>query len=518
MYPARQLVKHSIEDIAKAQTNEDEENRQYLKDNLSENSLLSPHEQELILEYYTETMEKYRLIYNAFIKVFSNGYVPGYPKNIYGIDLSDGSVDTDKDGRRISYGAKVLAPCSSTAAQFIDASCGKVYVIFPPIKSAKRTLEKVLDERTREIKQFKQEQLKRTIDMALEAEQNTKLEPFHISKKASKSGTLNRPLIQQQADLKYEPVTTDFIHNIARENILPRDIYRLSILAKHRKNLEDLISELEQKFPDYIKFEDGERNQYKKHLSELKRGYIDIKRIAYITDPKSHCTFAVEFQFKQTNMFYAHIRSHRAYEEYRILDAKYKKLKETFQNKKSSSNSKAKTELTTLAKKRDDKLQLCEQIHKSALHQSNLYLMQEIMWMDDSARGMGNKPNANGHYEASIQFLKDNYIVENYEPFDGFTAFATHEKEHLNKSYFLKLLGKLPESFDELSKNAPEHIKKIWNTLEAGDVDKFKNITNTAIRYQSIVREIQKERQTEEKSSEKTILEKAIINTKQNCL
>jgi len=461
------------------------------------------------------------LIYNAFIDVFSNGYIPGYPKNIYGIDLEDGSVDTDKDGRRISYGAKVLAPCSSTAAQFIDASCGKVYVIFPPIKSAERTLEKIIDERIREFAEFKKKQFKDTIDSSFETTHQPDITPLNISSDTNRPTTINphieNPLFSEKGNKKNQYLIAQFMSNVAKETILPRDIYRLSILAKHRKYLEDLINKLEQKFPQYIKFQDGENNQYKKHLSEVKRSYFDIKRIAHITIPGSKRTFSVEFQFKQTNMFYAHIRSHRAYEEYRILEAKYQKQKETAQTKKNSSNAKAKTELSNLAKKRDQKLQLCEQIHKSALHQSNFYLMQEITWMDDNARGMGNKPTLEGYYPASVQFIKDNYIVESYEPFDGLKAFATNEKEHLNKSYFLKLLGKLPESFDELGKNAPEQIKKIWSTLEAGDVDKFKNITNTAIRYQNVIRDIQKKRQTEEKSSiQQQILENAVMSAKQN--
>ena len=67
--------------------------------------------------------------------------------------------------------------------------------------------------------------------------------------------------------------------------------------------MEELIRELEQKFPPYITFEKGERNLYKKHLSENERNYFDIKKTARINIPNSNRCFYIEFQFKQTNMF-----------------------------------------------------------------------------------------------------------------------------------------------------------------------------------------------------------------------
>ena len=527
MYPARKLVKDDLGAIYETQTNIDEANRQYCKDFFPNTPFLSTHEKELILEQFTETMEKYRLIHNFLIEVFSDDYIPGYPKNIYGIDLSDGTIDTDKDGRRISYNPKVLAPCSSTAAQFIDAKCGKVYAIFPPIKSAERTMEKIVDERVEELKKYREEQLKKASSVSLRDDSDSDIIPFNIPQNGGPvtlNETINRPLITQKEDKKYSAAAKEFISNMTKESILPKDIYRLSILAKHRSHLEYLITKFQKKFPNHIKFEDEERNQYKKHVSQRKRGYIDIKRHMRITIPGTNTSFYVEIQFKQTNMFYAHIRSHRVYEDYRVLDAKYKRQKEQAEKKNNLSNPKVKADLAALARKRDEKLALCEKIHKSALHQSNFYVMQELTWMDECARAMehkGHKPNANGQYEASVQFLKENYTVENYEPFDGLTAFDTNEREFLNKSYFLKLIGKLPESFDELGKNAPEQIKKIWNTLEDGDIDKFRNINNTAIRYQNIIRDLQKKRQKEEEQDgtiQQRLLENAIMGAKQNAL
>lgn len=525
MYTLKQLVDYSTEDIYKAQANEDEENRQYLEENLLNNPILNQQEKEHLLEYYTDTMEKYRLIYNAFVQAFSQRYMPGYPKNVFNIDLKTGIIETDKDGRRISYNMKVVAPCSTSALQYIHQEYGKVYVMFPPIKSAKRTLEKILTERLREHEELQNKKLRQN-DGLESFEEEPELPFFNVSaddKKVKVNPAINRPLLQR--DSSPEDFGSSLI-DITKDEVLPKDIYRLSVLAKYPGHLERLMESLEKKFPSYIQFEKGENNLYKKKLSENKRSYFDIKRTACITLPGSNRSFYVEFQFKQRNMFYAHIRSHRVYEDFRILDSKYKSLLESVKQKGDKSNPKSKAELVALAKRREEKLKLCENIHKSAIHQSNFYLMNEIHWLDENANIMSplsseytklnpiSVANEKGQYNHSLKLLVENYIVENYTPFDGVTAFATNEKEYLNKSYFLKMLGKIPESFDELGKGAETYVKKVWGTLEAADVEKFRDITNTAIRYQDVIRNLQKEKQREDTEDlEKKLADIALINT-----
>lgn len=526
MYTLKQLVDYSTEDIYQAQANEDEANRQYLEEHLAEDSILNTQEKQHLLEYYTDTMEKYRLIYNAFVQAFSHGYVPGYPKNVFNIDLKTGVIETDKDGRRISYNMKVVAPCSTSAMQYIHQEYGKVYVMFPPIKSAKRTLEKIITERTREHEELQKNKLRLDHGITTD-EEEPELPFFDLTSKDNEiafDNMLSRPLLQEKQ--KSHQNFNSNLSEIAKDELLPKDIYRLSILAKYPGHLERLMESLEKKFPSYIKFESGEINLYKRKLSENKRSYFDIKRTACITLPGSNRSFYIEFQFKQRNMFYAHIRSHRVYEDFRILDAKYKTLLENVKEKGTKNNPKAKTDLVALAKRREEKLKLCEKIHQSAIHQSNFYLMNEIQWLDENAHIMSplspentqlnsiTAANEKGQYSHSLQLLADNYIVENYEPFDGVTAFSTNDAEYLNKSYFLKMIGKIPESFDEFGKNAEDHVKKMWSTLKAADVDNFKAITNIAIRYQDVIRGLQKEKQQEDsQDTSKKPLDIALLKT-----
>lgn len=500
-YTPAQLVNLDFEQIDQVQKGIDSDALAYLEERQAELSFLSEEERTHLLEYYTDTMEKYRLLYEAIISGFSTPTKPGFPEFIYNINLKDGSIETDRNGRHISYSTEVLAPCTTAMLHYINSECNNVYVILPPIKGVERTTEKLISECIREYKNVQQENLNKLTQPSYEDEPEL---PFSVESDVNLPFSLRQdvelhcPTAAALNRQKAEKAKANALLNIAQQEILPKDIYRLSITSKYQGDLEEMIRELEEKFPPYIKFEKGERNLYKKNLSENSRNYFDIKKTAVITIPGSNRTFYIEFQFKQTNMFFAHIRSHSAYEEFRILDAKYQTLKETEKKRKLSGltpNPANRQKLQQLKKQCDEKKDLCLKIHRNAVHQSNLYLMHKLLWLDDNARGLHRKPDyPDGRYQHSIDTLKKNYIIESYEPFDGATAFTTAKDEYLNKSYYLKMIGILPENFDELGKNAKEHINKAWNTLTAADIKDFMRITSMALRYQDDIRQIQKKR------------------------
>ena len=491
-YTMDQLVTLNSEQIDQIQKSIDTDALSFLQQQNEELSFLTAHDYDHLKEYYTDTMEKYRLIYEAIVSGFSSPYNTGFPEDIYNINLKDGSIETDRNGRRISYSTEILAPCTTAMLHYINSECNTVYVVIPPIKGIERTVEKLVSECRREYDEEREQHLQKfnVETPGLPYEDEPEL-PFPLIPENKVSCATAATLEEMQA----QAGACGTLLNIAKEELLPKDIYRLSITSKYPGDLEELIRELENKFPPYIKFTKGERNLYKKNLSENARNYFDIKKIARITIPGSDRSFNIEFQFKQTNMFFAHIRSHSAYEEFRILEAKYKALKEAEAKRKTPSTPAAKQKLQQLKKQCEEKKELCLKIHRNAVHQSNLYLMHKLLWLDDNARGLHRKPELqDGRYKYSVETLKKNYILESYEPFDGATAFATAPDEHLNKSYYLKLIGILPESFDELGKNAKEHINKAWGTLTAADIKDFTRITSTAVKYQDIIRNIQKQR------------------------
>ncbi|MCM1323591.1 MAG: hypothetical protein NC218_05470 [Acetobacter sp.] len=506
-YTPDQLVKLSSDEIDILQKSNDTTALEYLKDQDRELSFLNQDQIAHLKEYYTDTMEKYRLLYEAIVSGFSTPTKPGFPEFIYNINLKDGSIETDRNGRRISYSTEILAPCTSAMLHYINSECNDVYVVIPPIKGVERTTEKIISECHRSYDINREKNLAKFADGAFAPIEEEPEFPFSFPQKTRHCATA-----EKMEQWRNEAKTKNALLNILSKDMLPHDIYRLSITSKYQGDLEELIHELEEKFPDYITFEKGERNLYKKNLSENERNYFDIKKTARINIPNSNRCFYIEFQFKQTNMFFAHIRSHSVYEEFRILEAKYLAAKDGAEKKKPTPETKAK--ITQLKKQCDEKREHCLRIHRNAVHQSNMYLMHKLLWLDDNARGLHRKPeHDDGKYQHSIDTLRRNYIVESYEPFNGATAFATGSNEYLNKAYYLKMIGILPESFDELGKTAKVHIHKAWENLTDADIKDFDRITTMAIKYQDTIRSIQKERRLLDNNALLNVLAQATGNS-----
>lgn len=492
-YTTDQLVKLNPEQIDQLSKGCDNESLEYIDEH--EEKLLEyipENELNMLKEYYTNSMEKFRYLCNAIVSCFSRPSNPGFPEFIYNINLKNGNIEADKNGRKISYSTEVLAPCSTSMLHYINRNSNDVFVILPPIKGIERSIEKITTELTLEHDEKVKEYLS-SFEVVINGEPVSAPITVDNNGKCKLAIPKYCPTVHNIREFKRQQATANALINIIKEDRIPRDIYRLTVTAKYREELEKLICDFEEKFPDYIKFEKGERNLYEEKLSKNKRNYFDIKKIATITIPGTKTKIRVEFQFKQTNMFFAHIRSHEAYEDYRILDARYQSLQASQKNKEP--NPEAKTKLLQLRKKCEEKRSLCIKIHRNAVHQSNLYLLNKILWLDDNSRGMHHKTiDESGKYQISIDALKKNYIVESYDTFDGATEFATNPNEHLNKSYYLKLIGILPENFNELGKNAKQQINKVWSRLTEADLKNFDRLTSIAIKYQDTIREIQKKK------------------------
>ncbi len=460
-YSLDQFAKFEYEQINDIQRSIDEDAQAYIYEHMEVlRQFLTEEEIQCLINNYTNTMEKCRLIHKAIIRVFDTEENPGYPKDIFNINLSDGTIEKKK-GRTPPYFMRHLAPCNSAMLHYKHSN-DDIFIITPPVKGVDRTIEKTISECSEEYKDFKNKFF-------------NNLRP--VRKDEQKLPSFKPPYVYKNTALK--PVLV--YHK------LPKDIFRLTVTSRYRSNIEDLIKKMEKLFPEYIKFEEGERNQYNRDIDENPRCYFDIKKTAKITIPGTNESFFVEFQFKQTHMFFAHTRSHSAYEDYRILEAKYRKLSQ--EQTKEGKLEENKSKLFQLKKQCNEKKELCVNIHRSAVHQSNLYLFRRLFWLNENANALHDTREREAFAE---RFLRENYIIESHEPFDGATAFSTDNNEYLNKCHYLKWLGVLPESFNEFSKNAKNIIFKEWSDLSDTELAQFDNITKMAIKYQPIIRSLQK--------------------------
>ncbi len=509
-YTLDQLINYDLEGINSIQKNIEDDAKIYLSNNLPNMPFLSSEEKEMLFESFNNSMEKYRLLVNAIVSGFSTSENLGYPENIYNLDINTGVIERDANNRRIDYNIDILAPCTTSALRYINSEGNNVFTVIPPIKSYSRTVQKIITECVHEYNENIQKDLKKLkLEKPIKEYKSTKIKLLELQKiyNANKS----------------------FFNKYSK---LPKDIYRLTITSKYKDDLSKLINRLSKNFPEYIKFENNQRNAYNSSLKDNTRFYFDIKNTAKITIPETNKYFYIEFQFKQTNMFFAHIRSHKAYESYRTLKSKHSQFKDSLGANPSAEDELKLQNQEMLCKK---KQQLCVEIHKNAVHQSNLYLMHKIAWLDNNSRGLGRKPeNPDGTYNHSINVIRNNYIVEdfipfkdnsetnneiNIIPFDGVTAFSTSDNEYLNKAHYLKMIDILPEHFDELNENiikdginktAKEIVNEKWQTLTNADKKDFNSISNIAIKYQNVIRQIQSEKHLKDKEAQ----EKAIKENK----
>ena len=432
---------------------------------------------------FTGSMKKVGKIYNHVRESFH----VRQPESIFSIDLETGEVKTNKNGKRIRYSTNVVSSFTTTTWRFWTAECGPVDIVMPPMKSPERTVAKIFEERIKEHLELIDNRMKELSRFdTTEQEENSFLESLSLTDNhcPTLKQLKNLYCLERKALVESKRVQSAF-KEIKEDTLIPKDIFRLSVLVKFPEQIQAIVKHFKDNFPSYMRFDKRDDNQYEKTLSQNPRLYFDRKLSAWIFMPETSEKFYIEFEFKQRNQFYAHMRSHKAYEIYRQALADYEQ-----------------THSLADKKRCDEAQKRCLTIHKNAVHQSNLYLLYEIAWGDDNDRTYVSPLTSNDQFLTSQEMIKNNYLIDDYNtPFDGVTAFSTHEHEHLNKCCYLKLLGILPENFDETEQYAKARINKAWQTLTPIDLKNFNKITETAIRYQEVIRE----KQIEEKNKDDKI-------------
>lgn len=442
---------------------------------------------------FKETMKKEAYIHNGPRKALGRNNLEA----IYNLNLETGEIEINKNNKRIRYLSSVIAPCTTTAVRYWNGECGQVDVINAPMKSPERTIEKILEERIKEHQELTAESMK-SLDQTFEKEDVPFISDSLVEKHCPTAEKLLRLCKDEKKALINRKRAEKAFKDIREDDLIPKDIFRLSVLVKFPEHIDKIIRHFEKNFPSYIKFTERDDNQYTKTISQNPRFYFDRKKTACVTIPDIGEKFYIEFQFKQRNMFYSHMRSHQAYEDYREAMADFEK-----------SHSLADKKRCNEAEKR------CLDIHKNAVHQSNFYLLSAIAWADDTERtDPETRPlTSNGQYLESQEMIMKNYIVETYDtPFDGVTAFSTNNNEHLNKCCYLKLSGLLPENFDETKKNAKIYINRAWQNLTPMELNYFNLITEAAIRYQGVIQEKQQSEKQRDEEIKKTGKISPIIN------
>lgn len=393
---------------------------------------ISETERDYLLSYYKDGMKVYLKAYRAIYELL------GQPENTCAFDPETGKIDVDDKGRPINYGLKVLTPFVNTRLEYRDKNNNPIYVIFPKMKSVKRSIEKLKGKYRDKHIRF----MKESFDKMYASE--------------DREGFCE--------ELQNIPSTIDSLH----------DVLRLTITAKYKTDVERLMRKITEKDDANFYIEESEtRNRFGEPLNENAKRYYDIKMIMHMTEPEKRDDINVEIQLKINTLYHGDIQTHKIYEDVRTLE-KATLDKDDLKAQKDKTHIQALNRRITI-------------INQNRIHLYNMMVIDKARrFEEDGYKPLEVAPDfADGTYKRCRNFIENEYMPESLGQFDGRSAFS--EDSELNKLCFLHLTRKLPTNFNEFSEHASAVIEQKFASLEQAEIERFEGIKEIAERYQSSV-------------------------------
>lgn len=377
--------------------------------------LINKEEFKSLYKIYNDGMTYYKQVYKLFLKLFHK------PQSINGFDAKLGNILLDKAGNPINYeDIRVITPFVKSQLEFIDENVNSICVILPKIKSAHRTIDKLLKEIGKNINK----EISSALDKYLDCEDRERFEEI-----------CEKPLKKAK-----------------NKTIELHDIARLSVTRKYLSGINHITNIIKENAKENNYKIDTPRNRFDAPLYENGKLYFDSKIIITLQDNDNE-PYDVELELKIDTLCHADNRTHENYDKYRQL---IESISENDPNKE-----------TKLARA-DELEQQNRQINKNAIHEYNMIIFDKIQRDIDTFYEYLNTPNSDGSYTECNEFISDNYLVGSYEAFDPKTAFDPNHYTNgkpINKMCFLKLVGMLPKHFDEFAPGADKLIEEKFNSI-----------------------------------------------------
>lgn len=393
-----------------------------------------------LLDFYTDGMDVYREVYRTVYECFKR------PDRTCAFDPSTGKTETDANGKPINYGLKAVTPFTCTRLEYVDSFNNPIYVIFPRMKKAERAIEK------------------------LESKYNK-----DYAKECMKAADL--AFINEDREAFAEK-----LNNISKGNTKLNDILRLTITSKylsgiHRIN-DILVANCSGAYARSQINQSKTRNRFDMPLSKNKKRYYDVKMFMHqkTSDGK---TLNVEIQLKVQDLYNGDIRTHKLYEDIRSIEAKLATGKDLLESSE--------------IRQYEAKIKILEnrvrQINENAVHLYDMRVLDKARRIeDDGYRPLRIHPdNPDGTYNQCRQLIKDEYLVESYNDFTPETAFS--ENDTVNKLCFLRMIGKIDQTFDETAENARTAIDYAFKNITLAEKERFNGINEIAVRYKDAVQQ-----------------------------
>lgn len=391
-----------------------------------------------MFDLYGNSMELYRNVYRAMYETF------GSPVYTTAFDFATGEEDRNDKGKVIDYTLRILSPYVTSKVKFLDKNNNAINIIFPKMKSVRRSVEKIEKEISNDY---------------VSAQRNA----------------INQYFQDEDRDALVER-----LQSIPDSCNQLQDVCRLTITCKYLSDVFRIKRKLTEqgkkgKNRFYYINDEETRDSFNKPLSENKKGYFDIKMYMHVqvADDKF---YTVEMQLKPDTIFHGHMRDHVLYEKLREIQGQ---LSPTAP----ASEKKAQGQLIQYYTK------AINEIRTNNNQEYNMMVLDKAFRIEDTDyRPLRIPPdNKNGTYDKCRSFIAENYLVTSYKPFYAEKSFSPDSID--NKKYFLKIIGYLPKDFDEFSDHAADDIDKKFGELEHAERRRFYGICALAKRYEYVIRD-----------------------------
>lgn len=399
---ARDIKDLSSEQIDKIQACIDADNLKIIAQAYA-NKKITLEEKEYLDNYYKNGMESYRKVYQALYNIFK------IPEKIVCINPDTGETEkqsktyfdkkTKKKKRKeieVSYDFKDITPFTCMRMEYRDREGNPLYIILPVMKNPDRAIKKLA--------KYRQEYDDSVANARNEYARSGDIEKYHavLSKIKNPCSRLN--------DVLRFTVTCDNFSGVEHIVRLFGKNDNMNINPEETRSL----------------FKENDMSNLDDYLSNSK-SYFDVKMFLHLLD-ENGIKLNAEAQIKIHTLYLADLKTHKIYEEQRIVEENLK-INRTQMSEEEIRQAEAKIKIFKMT---------TQKINKEAIHEYNVQVLNKIRWIENGYKALRIPPDLpDGTYKICRQMIQKDYMVRPFKAFDIDKEFAKDDEynEDIGRRY-----------------------------------------------------------------------------------
>lgn len=399
---ARDIKNLSGEQIDKIQAQIDTDNLKLIAQAYADKKI-TLEEKEYLDNYYKNGMESYRKVYQALYNIFK------IPEKIVCINPDTGETEkqsktyldkkTKKKKRKeteASYDFKDITPFTCMRLEYRDRENNSLYIILPVMKSPDRAIKKLA--------KYRKEYDDSVAEARTKYAQDGNIEKYHetLSKIKNPCSRLN--------DVLRFTVTCDNFSGVEHIVKLFGKNDSMNINPSETRSL----------------FKENDMANLDDYLSNSK-SYFDVKMFLHLLDDNG-IQLNAEAQIKIHTLYLADLKTHKIYEEQRIVEEDLK-INRSKMRADEIRQAEAKIKIFKMT---------TQKINKEAIHEYNAQVLNKIRWIENGYKALRIQPDLpDGTYKICRQIIQKDYMVRPFKVFDIDKEFAKDDEynEEISRRY-----------------------------------------------------------------------------------